>query len=81
MAWSVAWLVGLGLLPPLASKVTVGKDYISHDFDPVIGWPMVAVITVMIVGPWVPIRFSLRALLVAMTLVAVGLGVVLWASR
>jgi len=31
--------------------------------------------------PWLPRRFSLRTLLIAMTLVAVVLGVVMWAVR
>ncbi len=33
------------------------------------------------VGPWLPWRFSLRTLLVATTLVAVGLGLIVWAMR
>jgi hypothetical protein len=33
------------------------------------------------IAPWLPSRFSLRALLVAMTFVAVGLGVVVYMLR
>lgn len=34
----------------------------------------------IIAAPWLPYRFSLRTLLIAMTLVAVGLGVYVWAA-
>ena len=44
-------------------------------------WFAVAVSGLMVVAPWLPLRFSLRTLLIATTLVAVGLGLVVWASR
>jgi hypothetical protein len=31
--------------------------------------------------PWLPARFSLRTLLIGMTLVAVMLGLAIWATR
>ena len=42
---------------------------------------LISVSAVIAVLPWLPRRFSLRTLLIATTLVAVGLGLILWASR
>jgi hypothetical protein len=41
-------------------------------------WLCVIVLTLMTAAPWVPSRFSLRTLLIATTLIAVALGVVVW---
>jgi hypothetical protein len=41
-------------------------------------WFAVALATVLAAAPWLPSRFSLRTLLLATTLVAVGLGVVVY---
>ena len=42
-------------------------------------WPTVIVPIILIGVPWIPFkRFSLRTLLIATTLVAVGLGLIVW---
>jgi hypothetical protein len=43
--------------------------------------PICAAIALIPIAPWLPYRFSLRTLLVATTLVAVALGLIVWASR
>jgi hypothetical protein len=44
-------------------------------------WLMAIVTSVLAAAPWVPSRFSLRTLLIATTLVAVLLGLIVWLSR
>ncbi len=48
-------------------------------------WPEYWLLTSIPLGiaalPWLPCRFSLRTLLIATTLVAVALGLVVWATR
>ena len=46
-------------------------------------WLLVAAAGVFAALPWIPIpqRFSLRTLLIVMTLVAVGLGLIVWAAK
>ena len=41
-------------------------------------WFLVLIVTCFVAAPWVAYRFSLRTLLIAMTLIAVGLGAVIW---
>ena len=41
-------------------------------------WPVVLVCSALAGVPWLPARFSLRTLLVATTLVAVVLGMIVW---
>jgi hypothetical protein len=43
-------------------------------------WMLVVIVSLAAVGPWLPWsnRFSLRTLLIATTLVAVGLGLIVW---
>jgi hypothetical protein len=44
-------------------------------------WFPVTILTAFAIAPWVPWRFSLRTLLIATTLVAVVLGLIVWAVR
>jgi hypothetical protein len=44
-------------------------------------WFPATVIGVLAALPWLRFRFSLRTLLIATTLVAVGLGMIVWMSR
>jgi hypothetical protein len=44
-------------------------------------WLPVIVLTMIGAIPWLRFRFSLRTLLIATALVALGLGLVVWASR
>jgi hypothetical protein len=44
-------------------------------------WFPLTIFTTLATVPWIKWRFSLRALLIATTLVAVVLGLVVWASR
>jgi hypothetical protein len=41
-------------------------------------WFAVALVGVIAVAPWLRWRFGLRTLLIATTLIAVGLGIVIW---
>jgi hypothetical protein len=41
-------------------------------------WVLVPMAAVFTAAPWLPWRFSLRSLLIATTLIAVGLGLVAW---
>jgi hypothetical protein len=66
IGWTMGWLIALVLLLP-----NVDSPRPSRLIMPMlIGMPLIAVI------PWVPTRFSLRTLLIATTLVAVGLGAI-----
>jgi hypothetical protein len=44
-------------------------------------WELVGVTAVFVPIPWMRWRFSLRTLLITTTLVAVGLGLIVWAAR
>jgi len=44
-------------------------------------WFPILLISILAAGPWFRWRFSLRTLLIATTLVAVVLGLILWMSR
>jgi hypothetical protein len=44
-------------------------------------WPLILEACLVAVLPWIRWRFSLRTLLIATTLVAVVLGLVVWAAR
>jgi hypothetical protein len=44
-------------------------------------WFSILLIAVLTAAPWIGRRFSLRTLLIAMTLVAVGLGLIVYAMR
>jgi hypothetical protein len=54
---------------------------IGHDAIVVKQWAPVLAFTGLTVLPWFPSRFTLRTLLIATTLVAVGLGLVVYAVR
>ena len=58
--------------------------YISHNGRSAVAIPhwLLAIAAAAITPlPWVPFRFSLRTLLIATTLVAVGMGLIVWAAR
>lgn len=44
-------------------------------------WLPTVVFLVIATLPWLPLRFNLRSLLIAMTLVSVVLGLIVWAAR
>ncbi len=68
IAWTVGWLIALVLFLPNVDSPTPSRWIMPM----LIGLPLIAVI------PWIPTRFSLRTLLIITTLVAVGLGLVVW---
>jgi hypothetical protein len=41
-------------------------------------WPIIAIAVALAVAPWLRYRFTLRTLLICMTLIAVALGLVVW---
>ena len=44
-------------------------------------WQPILPAAVLMVVPWLPYRFSLRTLLIATTLIAVLLGLIMWAKK
>ena len=44
-------------------------------------WFLVVISASLATAPWIRRRFSLRTLLIATTLVAIGLGFIVWATR
>jgi hypothetical protein len=63
------------------SENTAWGFYISHSALDVPHWFLVLATIGLSALPWLRLRFSLRTLLIATTLVAVVLGLVVWASR
>lgn len=55
--------------PPIVSEV--GMPY----------WLSLPLLIAVVVAGWLPWQFSLRSLLITTTLVAVGLGLIVWASQ
>jgi hypothetical protein len=71
IAWSLMCFIALVLLLPDADT-----SHPSQWFMPIlIGFLLLAV------GPWIPPRFSLRTLLIASTIIAVLLGLIVYATR
>jgi hypothetical protein len=53
-----------------------------HDESLIIGWAGIGVMVFAIIfRPWLRSRFSLRTLLIATTLIAVVLGMIVWTVR
>jgi hypothetical protein len=50
-------------------------------------WPLATIVAVLPIAPWIAVipwlrwRFSLRTLLIAMTLIAAVLGLIVWAAK
>jgi hypothetical protein len=57
---------------------TSGKNGVAMAFP---HWFLTLMLASISTVPWLPWRFTLRTLLIAMTLVAVVLGAIVWASR
>jgi hypothetical protein len=68
-SWIFYWYAGK---KPLPFKVT--EIHAPH-------WYFVSPVVVLAAISWIPRRFSLRTLIVAMTVVAVALGVIVWARK
>jgi hypothetical protein len=62
-------MAGPQSIRPHASSVTV-----SH-------WLLLLVTATLAAAPWTKWRFSLRTLLIATTIIAVGLGIIVWMTR
>ncbi len=79
IAWSIAW----GVLAVLEREMLLEKRPTMPHLTSFI--PAILVSTIFAVIPWVDTtqipRFSLRTLLIATMLVAVGLGVVVWLRK
>ena len=71
----IAWSVGCGLLCILLLVPIAGTG-------PAIPyWPLVFVTSLLAVAPWLPYRFSLRTLLIAITLIGLILGAIIYTTR
>jgi hypothetical protein len=96
LSWHIVSNMSVNYTPPswtYRAYGDVAKNYKSLTWDSRFATQRVVIfphyIAVLLVGglgiaPWIrhlPLRFSLRTLLIAMSLVAVGLGAVLWLSR
>jgi hypothetical protein len=81
IAWSVVWAFAYLLLPILNPGYdyyrTPRKYFITPQQHFLLAFPAL----LLIAAPWLSRRFSLRTLLIAMTLVAVSLGLIVWAMR
>jgi hypothetical protein len=44
-------------------------------------WFMMLICGIIAIAPWLPWRFSLRTVLIATTVIAVGLGLIVWTAR
>jgi len=80
IAWSVVWGIAYLLLIAGASEVPSVIEFKNE----VIRLPyflLVALSAAAVAVPWLRWRFSLRTLLIATTLVAVGLGWIVYANR
>ena len=74
IAWSVVW----GIVAVLFATVWVCSSW----WEDIIVYRCLAVLLATVaVAPLVPWRFSLRTLLIASTLIAIGLGLIVWATR
>jgi hypothetical protein len=82
IAWSVVIIFAGSVLPwAVPVKVTSGVGYSSIEPHPAFLWPLIALLTLALVTLWIPKRFSLRAMLIVMTVAAIGLGWIVYATR
>jgi hypothetical protein len=78
-------LVGMGIA--LAAIVGIATSPIDvrnswHDESLILGWVGIGIMVVAFtLRPWLGSRFGLRTLLIVTTLMALGLGLIVWASR
>ena len=86
MAWSASVFILLGMVLPAFQPVrgfaTPPMPGTSQQPDHT--WYLAsatAAAIVLAVAPWIPRRFSVRGLLILMTLVAVGLSLCAWMAR
>jgi hypothetical protein len=68
--------MGIVSRPLIAFNVTFGGAGVALPF-----WSATLLSAVMMSAFWFPDRFSLRTLLIATTLVAAGLGLIVWATK
>jgi hypothetical protein len=70
---------------PIFGSTWRSRGSVQHHDGELIGhirhWHLAIPLSAFIVLPWLPWRFSLRTLLIATTLVAVGLGVIIYLAR
>lgn len=86
MAWSASVFILLGLMLPAFQPVRgfATPPMPGTSQPPDHAWYLAsatAAAIVFAVVPWIPRRFSVRGLLILMTLVAVGLSLCVWMAR
>lgn len=86
MAWSASVFILLGLMLPAFQPVHgfAPPPMPGTSQQPDHTWYLAsatAVAVVLAVAPWIPRRFSVRGLLILMTLLAVGLSLCVWMAR
>jgi hypothetical protein len=83
IAWSVFWLLVLMFIPPLLVPTVEDGDFTHPDFKVLKTVDRIALISVVILVmlAWLPDHFRLRTLLIATTLFALLLGLVVYATR
>jgi hypothetical protein len=79
ITWSV--VLAVATLPVIARFQEVRGDPAVTNWNPNLFWPVIAALVALAIAPWLSSRFSLRTLLIATTLVAVALGLVVWAIK
>ncbi len=77
-AYNPRFIVGSEAISPNGFDWTIYHVWGNHTRLCVPHWVLAIVPGSIAAVPWLPLRFSLRTLLIAMTLVAVGLGLVVW---
>jgi hypothetical protein len=71
-------LAGTGIVPAHRYFVFHYRSTVQGTAIWIPFWTMTLPVGIAALLPWLPRRFSLRTLLIATTLVAVGLGVIAW---
>jgi hypothetical protein len=77
----IAWSVGVVLAYPVLAFIAAAEEWISPAAIYALYFPLMIYAVGIAAVPWLQWRFSLRTLLVATTVVAVLLGVFVWAAK
>jgi hypothetical protein len=77
IAWSVAVVVAYPVLVFIAAE----REWLPPEVIFFLFYPLLLLALGIAAAPWFTWRFSVRTLLVVMTIVAVILGIIIWAAK
>jgi hypothetical protein len=77
----IAWSVGVVLAYPVLVFIAADREWMSPAILFILFYPLLIFSYGIAAAPWVRWRFSVRTLLVVTTIVAVLLGVFIWAAK